>query len=335
MTRVSVIVPNYNHGRFLERRLQSILDQSHQDFEVIYLDDASTDNSDDVFSRFAGDRRVRAIRNVCNSGSAFKQWNRGLREAQGEYVWIAESDDYADPRFLETLLERLQRYPSAGIAYCQSECVDEEGGPLGIMEHRWNRFEPGRWDSDFFNDGCDELARYMVRACTVCNVSAALLRRQICEEVGGADESFRCTGDWDMYARMLGVSNIVFVAQPLNFWRTHSGTIRTETEKNLAIIEESYRVIEGIMNAVPVPDDVLEDSLDGIAEWWLRLRGERRLWDRRDLAAYRVGVSVDGILRRRLARKTASKAYWSMRVRLGALRRQILGGPSCGEEKRS
>ena len=103
MPVVSVIVPNYNHAQFLPSRLDSILGQTFADFEVIYLDDASTDNSERVIAPFLEDRRIRVIRNTVNSGSAFKQWNRGVREARGEYVWIAEADDSAEP----TLLSRL------------------------------------------------------------------------------------------------------------------------------------------------------------------------------------------------------------------------------------
>ena len=89
MPKVSVIIPNYNHAQFLEQRIQSVLDQTYQDFEIIYLDDASTDNSNEVFAKFANNSRIRAIYNQTNSGSPFKQWNKGIRLAQGEYVWIA------------------------------------------------------------------------------------------------------------------------------------------------------------------------------------------------------------------------------------------------------
>src|SRR5690606_4865216 len=102
--RVSVIVPNYNYARYLEKRLQSIFDQTFQDFELLYLDDASTDDSEAVFARFAGDPRVRAFRNQTNGGNVFKQWNKGVREAKGEYIWLAEADDLAAPRLLEVLV---------------------------------------------------------------------------------------------------------------------------------------------------------------------------------------------------------------------------------------
>src|SRR5260370_20691240 len=96
MPTVSVIIPNYNHARYLRQRIESVLRQTYQDFEVILLDDCSTDDSRSILSSYAGDSRVRMEFNEVNSGSTFKQWNKGVRLARVEYVWIAESDDYAD-----------------------------------------------------------------------------------------------------------------------------------------------------------------------------------------------------------------------------------------------
>ena len=96
MPRVSIIVPNFNHAAFLKRRLDSIFQQTMQDFELIFLDDASTDSSLAVFEDYAHDSRVTRHVNQDNSGNPFVQWNRGLEMAAGEYIWIAESDDFAD-----------------------------------------------------------------------------------------------------------------------------------------------------------------------------------------------------------------------------------------------
>ena len=111
MPTVSVIVPNYNHARFLPQRIETILRQSYQDFELLLLDDCSTDDSRAILSQYASDPRVRLEFNEMNSGSPFKQWNKGVRLARGKYVWIAESDDYADPQLLERLVAVLEADP--------------------------------------------------------------------------------------------------------------------------------------------------------------------------------------------------------------------------------
>ena len=111
MPKVSVIIPNYNHARFLRQRIESVLGQTYQDFEVILLDDCSTDESRSIISEYAKNPRVRIEFNETNSGSTFKQWNKGVRLARGEYVWMAESDDYADERLLERLVKVLDEEP--------------------------------------------------------------------------------------------------------------------------------------------------------------------------------------------------------------------------------
>jgi glycosyltransferase involved in cell wall biosynthesis len=107
MPKVTVVTPNYNYARYLPQRLDSILAQTYQDFELIILDDASTDNSREVIESYAKDPRIRTIYNGENSGSTFKQWNLGLKHARGRYIWFAEADDYAKPSLIETLAKML------------------------------------------------------------------------------------------------------------------------------------------------------------------------------------------------------------------------------------
>ena len=96
--RVSVIVPSYNHARFLRQRIESILGQSFRDFELILLDDCSTDDSVSILREYESHARLSAlVVNAQNSGSPMAQWKRGLDLAAGELIWIAESDDWAEP----------------------------------------------------------------------------------------------------------------------------------------------------------------------------------------------------------------------------------------------
>src|SRR6516225_1429789 len=129
MPRVTVVIPSYNHGRFLPRRFETILGQTYRDYEILFLDDGSTDDSLAVLERYKGLPNLRAFINRTNGGSVFKQWNRGVRAARGEYVWLAESDDASDPRFLQTLVELLDAHPRVGLAYCNSRYIDELDRP--------------------------------------------------------------------------------------------------------------------------------------------------------------------------------------------------------------
>ena len=112
MPTVSVIVPNYCHAPYLEQRIESILQQTFQDFELILLDDCSTDGSREILERYRNHPKVSGIfYNERNSGSPFKQWKKGLSKATGDYVWIAESDDFSSPCFLERCV-RILVHPS-------------------------------------------------------------------------------------------------------------------------------------------------------------------------------------------------------------------------------
>ncbi len=108
MPKVSVIVPNYNHESFLQQRIDSILNQTYQDFELILLDDASSDASISIIENYRYEEKVSEIvLNTVNSGSPFKQWIKGIKLAKGEFIWIAESDDFAEPTFLETTVAMM------------------------------------------------------------------------------------------------------------------------------------------------------------------------------------------------------------------------------------
>src|ERR1700722_10725104 len=116
MPLVTVVVPNYNHGRFLRERLDSIVGQKFQDFELILLDDCSNDDSCTILREYAAKRAgTKTSFNSVNSGSTFKQWNKGVLMATGKYVWIAESDDYADERLLGSLVGCLESEPQAAL----------------------------------------------------------------------------------------------------------------------------------------------------------------------------------------------------------------------------
>lgn len=131
---VSVIIPNYNHASFLQQRIDTVLAQTYSDFEVILLDDCSTDDSRQVIEQYRHHPKVSGIiYNETNSGNTFQQWEKGIALAKGEWIWIAESDDYADPGFLATLIHNAAKGEAIVLSYCQSNEVDENNIIPGTM----------------------------------------------------------------------------------------------------------------------------------------------------------------------------------------------------------
>ena len=238
---ISVIIPNYNHAQFLDRRIRSVLEQTRQPLEVVILDDCSTDESLRVIQRYADHSCVKVVRNQHNSGSPFKQWNLGVRMASGDFIWIAESDDDAEPWLLETLASSLDEDTSAVLSYCQSQTINEFGQSDGTIDRRFDCLSPGRWRTDFKNDGFDECARFLLHFNTIPNASAVLFRRNAYLAAGLADETMRICGDWMMWARISLLGKICYSATTLNKFRIHSGSV-CGTETHARAIEEENRV---------------------------------------------------------------------------------------------
>ena len=227
---VSVIIPNYNHASYLPQRIESVLAQTYQDFELIILDDCSTDHSRVIISQYAKqDERIQTIFNPTNSGSPFVQWNKGASLAEGEYIWIAESDDYADRRFLEKLVPRLDAHPEVGLAYCQSYNVDENSQIVSSRLDWTTDLDEDRWRKDFVNSGVHELQHYFLFKNTIPNASAVLLRKSVFLRVGGGCASMRLNGDKMTWTRILLVSDLAYCADHLNYFRSHTQNVRSIT----------------------------------------------------------------------------------------------------------
>jgi glycosyltransferase involved in cell wall biosynthesis len=263
MPRVTVITPNYNHARYLPQRLDSVLAQTFGDLELIVLDNASTDGSRAVIESYAArDPRVRPVFNERNNGSPYKQWNLGLSRARGEYVWIAESDDYAEPTLLEALVGRLDRHPGVGLAMCQTWYVDQDGRVLNnyveilrLENQLHNRkYDLECWDRDFVASGRDFCVRHMSHRPTIPNASGVVFRRGVLEAAGGAAERFRYLGDYMTYINVLSISDVAFVADSLNYFRQHLNTTRGRLQLTDDWLRDFRRIQRVLTERFGVPE---------------------------------------------------------------------------------
>ena len=249
MPTVSVIVPNYNHARFLRQRIDTILTQTFRDFELILLDDCSTDDSRSILREYASDTRTRLEFNKVNSGSPFKQWKKGLGMACGKYIWIAESDDYADPHLLDRLVGVLDSDPAVVLAYCRSWVVEENGSVAGFVDSRLRHLEPQRWTADFCAEGREECGSCFVYRNVTANASSVVFRKAVCERVGGVDDILRTSGDWKLWAAMALTGKVAYVSEPLNYYRYHAASVRNTMSEAL-IVAEQLEVIRWILDRV-------------------------------------------------------------------------------------
>lgn len=247
LPRISVVVPNYNYARYLRDRLASITGQSVLPYELIVLDDASSDESVEVIRDFLHQLPIPStlVVNDDNSGSVFKQWQRGVELARGDFVWIAEADDLADADFLAELLPKFAD-PNVVLAFCQSRQMGDKGEILS--DHYLDYvadIDSSRWTKAYTVGGDEEIATALHVKNTIPNVSAVVFRREVLQavlsEYGEEIRSFRFAGDWVAYLRVLERGSIAFSPRSLNSHRRHASSV-TVGNFNARQLQEIIRV---------------------------------------------------------------------------------------------
>ena len=251
---VSVIVPNYNYGRYVEERLNSIFAQTLPVLEVLFLDDGSSDDSIEQAKRAAAaaGRSISLLSNEKNSGNVFAQWTKGVSAARGELVWIAEADDVAAPE----LLERLCGFfgdPEVAFAFSDSRILDLDGRLVrASYKDYYAKLHPAALKADMVDDARAFAATYLSQRNLILNASAVLWRRERLMALLGAEgpelRRYRLAGDWYLYgAACAAGGRVAYCASPLNTHRRHRAGV-TESLAAVAHLDEIRRM-HAYMNA--------------------------------------------------------------------------------------
>jgi glycosyltransferase involved in cell wall biosynthesis len=216
MPLVSVIIPAYNGvARYLEQAIDSVLAQTFQDFELIVVDDASTDDTARLVLRFA---RARYCRRPENGGQAAAR-NDGARLAQGAYLAFLDQDDLWDPSFLEATLALLQASPEAALVHCDGYQVNERNDPLhydAAMKH-------GATITQLLRGGHDVAT------------SGSLFRRTCFDAVSGYDETLAVWEDIDLAIRLYQRFPILHLPKPLYRHRLYAGNVSRDIPSERAL----------------------------------------------------------------------------------------------------
>lgn len=252
---VSVIVPNYNYARYLPARIESILNQTYRDFELILLDDCSTDNSREILESYRNNQHVsHIVFNEKNTGSPFRQWMKGISLARGKYVWIAEADDLSSPDFLETCVRALTHNPDAVATLAGSIHIDASDNPLPRYANYWERRGMSRYrqpDMRAF-DGRFYAVHKLFWACCIQNTSATVfLRENALKLTESTFLSMRHSGDWLFWAQMASQGNIVEIYRNLNYFRQHDKKVTEKGKRSGKSIEEDIEVIRLLEDMFP------------------------------------------------------------------------------------
>jgi glycosyltransferase involved in cell wall biosynthesis len=207
MPKVSVILTCYNHLAYLPEALDGILCQTFQDFEILAIDDGSTDGTRDWLT--AHSERLQLIFNEKNLGT-YGSLNVALSKATGEFIAVLNDDDLWAPTKLERQLALFESHPKVGLVHTDGKFIDGkgdvvEGSPLGF---EFPRTETG------------DVLLSLVYANKII-ASAVLVRAECFHKLGGFNEKYFGSGDWEMWMRVAEEWEIGFVPEPLTYYRVH------------------------------------------------------------------------------------------------------------------
>ncbi len=267
---VTAIVPNYNHENYLDLRITTILEQTLQSLEVIVLDDCSSDNSHEVIETYLADPRVTFDPNTQNSGSPFKQWMKGIKAARSEVIWIAESDDFADPDFASSLVGSFAD-PAVTIATGRTVITGGDGTPKpDALDPYWNRAEPHLFEGSWKRDGIEFVRSHFGAICTLVNGSGLLLRRSTLMPVAESAVGYKMCGDWLLYLKLLQRGKIFFSEQACNYFRRHEESAVHKVEGTPQYFKERAAIAEYVTTAFHLRRNEIERILWELQSEWDR-----------------------------------------------------------------
>ncbi|WP_179018585.1 glycosyltransferase family 2 protein [Winogradskyella forsetii] len=225
---VSIILPNYNHSDYLQDRLASIYNQTYQNFKVVILDDCSKDHSLTILDKYKNHPKTsHFIINKENSGSPFKQWQKGLELATGDFVWIAESDDYCDLNFLESQIQQIN-HQNLDIVVAETKTVH-------------NKLITGRTQHPVFKDAnALEITLNSFLYCPILNVSAVLFKKELIRDISQF-YNYKIIGDRVFYFEAFQNKKVAINRHTQSYFRKEGDSVSALSSKGLDYFVDYYR----------------------------------------------------------------------------------------------
>ena len=260
--KVSVVIPNYNYARYLPARIASVLQQTYRPYEIIFLDDRSTDDSVKVARELLAKSGIpyRIVENEVNRG-CYAQWLAGIGLCKGDLVWIAEADDECEPRLLEKLVPSF-RADDVVLAYSQSRRIDGNGNVVtpDYLDHT-DAISSTKWRSSYVRKGLDEIRDTLAIKNTIPNASAVLMRMPNLAAIKDRLTQHKNAGDWMTYVHLLESGSIYYSPEVLNSHRVHGHGL-TQGANTARHFAEILMVQEYIRQRHPLSDETLRKVED-------------------------------------------------------------------------
>jgi glycosyltransferase involved in cell wall biosynthesis len=274
---VSILVPNYNHAEFLRQRLDSIYNQTHENFEVILMDDCSSDNSREILEEYYNKfpEKTRLVLNKKNSGGVFYQWEKGLSIAKGELIWIAESDDWCTSNFLEELTKSFND-EAVMLAYSQTKFMNGIGNEeIWTIQDFLADIEKDLWGKPFIISAHKLVDQAWSIKNIVPNVSSAVFRNPIKMNLLKDEKwkSMRICGDWAFYIHLIQGGLVAYSTKATNYYRIHNNNTSVGTYKKDVYYKEHEIVSKYIKQLYKVSNDSFDRQAENLKSHWVETRG--------------------------------------------------------------
>ncbi len=294
---VSVCLPTYNGADYVEEALRSILNQSYQDFELLVVDDGSTDATLGIVQSFS-DPRIQLHRNPTRLGIP-ANWNRCLELAAGELVCVFHQDDVMLPENLERKVQLLSADETAGFVHSGVETLAEESAPSSFADWIEDATEDTLWD------GPEYFRTLLLNGNRVC-APTVLARRSALLEQGGFDPDLGFACDYAMWLRLCLTHRVGFLARPLVRYRWHGGNASHAYQFERGVEEMSTAARRGLRlyheRGSPADGPVLDDALtalDALRHWAAELQ-RGKAWLEEQQASWRGVAETQNDLIREL-----------------------------------
>ena len=261
---VSVVVPNFNHAPYLRQRLESIYNQTYKNFEVILLDDASTDNSREILREFHERHKdnTRLAFNEKNSGGVFYQWRKGIELARGDLIWIAESDDFCAENLLSELVSAFAD-DAIQLAFCRSDFIKDESKVFSTEQYLFD-LPDFDWTKNFAMTAAEFVEQGFAIKNIIPNVSGVLFRKrkffpERCLEM-------KLCGDWLFYLDAIKSGCVYYSPAATNFYRVHKESTSLKIQKEPRYFFEHEKIAAFIAENYSVPAAVHEKHFQKLEE---------------------------------------------------------------------
>lgn len=233
---ISICIPNYNYGHYLENCLESLLAQTYTNYEVHFRDNHSSDESYEIAIKYRKRFQEKGIyfnvsENKRNFGSD-KNTNLILRDLEGEFIYTLASDDAIEPTFLEKCMQIFMKYPNVGTVITHRKEIDENNHIHEV---------PPFYNQNCIIDGESQAAVYMMAGIAI--PGQRIFRKSTSGPIAPYLRIFNVAGDWYQNFLRAMVGDVAYITEPLCQYRVHTGNETNESEKNLLGIFEHYQLI--------------------------------------------------------------------------------------------